>query len=308
MSERLGNLEQRNLLLGEGWPTDTESRTANAVTFAPHRKVAIRVAESVEDAKRLLGIIGYDPDILEIDLERSAGIGSRLEEGEKARAAAMIRNSEYKTNMVESSVSTSLLVNGRADLAAADGMSPLAHVAGTLVLASRATGSIFLMAYFCDYHRPSFQPSIWASSVGIIASFVGQLLEQMLDRGVRMDLSFLTTSEWARLENMKLDTLWRVLRQLIGQLPPDCVLICVIDEISRYETTALHQDTEQFIRRLTRLVRKSEPIVFKLLLTCQGRALGVSQYFEGYTVDLDAHVEPEDSSAWWIRSANNVDA
>ncbi|KAK6224094.1 hypothetical protein LQW54_000241 [Pestalotiopsis sp. IQ-011] len=263
---------------------------------------------SSETVKRLRKTIRYDPNVLETDLKKSVMAGERLDEREKARAATMIRNSNYKSRMVETSASTCLLVNGRADLAAANGVSPLTYVAGSLVQASRDTGSIFLMAYFCDFHRPSYEWSTEASAVGILVSFLGQLLSQMEQRGLHMDLSFLDARDWRHLESLQLDILWKVLRQLISQLPEGSVLVCVIDEISRYESSALEQDTEQIIRRLTRLVKNSQNIVFKLLLTCHGRALSVFPYFEGCTIDLASHMEPEDSSTWWMRSAQHQSA
>lgn len=303
MSERLGILEQRESLILESGRIGGINRNTNMIAFAQNANPGHRAEGSIRIAKKVLKVIQYDPHVIEADLERSTGLGERLEEGDKARAAAMIRHNEYKARMVETSASTSLLVNGRADLAAADSTSPLTYVAGSLVHASRDTGSIYVVAYFCYFHRPSFEHSTEASSVGVVASFVGQLLSQMLDQGVQMDLSFLEPRDWRRLENMKLDMLWKVLRQLISQLPEESVLICVIDEIARYETSALCQGTEQVVRRLTRLVRNTEPIVFRLLLTCHDRALGVAPYFEGCTIDLDAEVEPDDSSAWWMRSA-----
>ncbi|ETS73822.1 hypothetical protein PFICI_14768 [Pestalotiopsis fici W106-1] len=308
MNSRLGVLEQRSSLMIESGPTDRINQTTNAASFARNANSRPSVEDMTKFAHSILDAIRYDPNVIERDLERSVGIGERLEEGEKARAAAMIRHSEYKAMMVETSASTSLLVNGRKDLAAAESISSLTYVAGSLVRASRDAGSIYLMAYFCDFHRPSFEPSTEASSFGIVASFAGQLLSQMLHRDVQMDLSFFETRDWHRHANMKLDTLWKLLRQLISQLPEESVLICVIDEITRYETSALYQDTEKVVRRLTRLVGNSESIVFKLLLTCHDRALGVSQYFKGCTIDLDAEAEPDDSSAWWMRSAQRQGA
>lgn len=280
----------------------------NANAFNMNSNLLKDTGTSSETIRRLRKTIRYDPDILETDLKKSVIAGERLDEREKARAAAMIRNSKYRSRMVETSASASLLVNGRADLAAANGVSPLTYVAGSLVQASRDTGSIFLMAYFCDFHRPSYEWSTEASAVGIVASFLGQLLSQMEQRGLHMDLSFLDARDWRHLESLQLETLWKVLRQLISQLPEDSVLVCVIDEISRYETSALEQDTDQIIRRLTRLVKNSQNIVFKLLLTCHGRALSVFPYFEGCTIDLDSHIEPEDSSTWWMRAVQDQSA
>jgi hypothetical protein len=89
-------------------------------------------------------------------------------------------------------------------------------------------------------------------------------------------------------------------QELFNQLPAKSVVLCILDELSSYETGPLRDDVETLCRRLTRFSKKQDEAVFKLMVTCRGRALGISQYFDNDVVELSAFVEPEDSSAWSI--------
>ncbi|KAK9771719.1 hypothetical protein SCAR479_11648 [Seiridium cardinale] len=212
--------------------------------------------------------------------------------------------------MAGRSLSNSLLVNGRADLASANGPSPLSLVTGTLAQASLETskklesGSFFIGS-LCERDRSDLESLIPILVVRVLVSFVGQLLDQCLTGTLALTY-LLNSSEWKKLGEQKLDTLWKVLRLLISQLPLGGVLICIIDEISQYETSVLEEDTDRVVRRLTRLVINSDNIAFKLLLTCHDKALKVFQYSEDHTIDLDDDTVPEDSSEWWIESATSL--
>lgn len=58
----------------------------------------------------------------------------------------------------------------------------------------------------------------------------------------------------------------------------------------------LAEDIRDVMRRLTRLASGTNDILFKLLVTSQGRALGVGDFFGGRTLDLDGEVEPDDAA------------
>lgn len=90
--------------------------------------------------------------------------------------------------------------------------------------------------------------------------------------------------------------------ELVKQLPPKTVLLCILDQVALYGTGVQKDGTDTVVRRLVRLVEASDEIVFKLLVTCRGRDLGIGQYFTGNTLDLDEEVEADDSSAWRIAS------
>lgn len=133
----------------------------------------------------------------------------------------------------------------------------------------------------------------------MLANLTGQLVSLMLSRSMDIDLSHLKQKK----EQQSLGALCTVFYELVKQLPPGTVLVCALDEIALYETGAARQDVEDVVRRLVRLVEGCEEIVFKLLVTCRGRALGIGKYFGGgRTLELDEEVEEDDSSRWQIAS------
>jgi len=211
----------------------------------------------------------------------------------------MIRNKKFKTH-AEVNCSTSLLVNGRIDLAAAEGLSPLSLVVAKLARISEETGSVFVVKYFCGQHRPNIDLSDLSPAVRIMISLTGQLVAQMIERGIEVDLSFLTQVGWQQVAKRKLSILCIIFRELKNQIPANGVLLCLLDEVSQYETALYEKDTDVVLRKLTRLVSKHDKLLFKLLVTCQGRALGISKYFVGHTLDLDESIEVDDSSTWQI--------
>ena len=141
----------------------------------------------------------------------------------------------------------------------------------------------------------------------MVASFIGQLLEQMEEQQVQPDFTFLKDEDWLRLRQGRLNLLCVVFVKLVGQLPPGSVLLCMIDGASQYETVSLGADMEALVRRLVRLVDSQEHLVYKLLVTCRTRARGVAQYFEQDCIlNLDGDVEEADSSSRRIASLRNA--
>jgi hypothetical protein len=82
-------------------------------------------------AKYLLELLEYDPQSIERDTTVCLHQAQLLDEQAEARAAAMIRNKKFKT-YAEANCSIFLLVNGRIDLVAAEGLSPLSFVVAKL--------------------------------------------------------------------------------------------------------------------------------------------------------------------------------
>lgn len=258
--------------------------------------------DSIQEANRLLKLLSYDPRTISGDVDTCLRLGEGFDEDKKARAVAMIQNARFSEFMAEYLASSSLLVNGRADLSSTEGLSPLSFVAAKLVRISEEidspSGSPYVVKYFCNQHPPFLTDS--APPVEMMASLSSQLLAQMIEEGVDVDFSMLTRANWQRIENLNLKALCDIFRELTYQLPRNSVLLCVIDDLARYEITPFMKETDAIIRRLTRLVQGHEQIIFKLLVTCEGRALEISKYFINQTVDLDAEVEPDESASWKI--------
>ncbi|KAI0410963.1 hypothetical protein F5X98DRAFT_358392 [Xylaria grammica] len=255
-------------------------------------------------ARELLRLLNYDSNITTEDVNSCLILGGALSEDKKAKAAAMIKNAAFREFMAEYLASSYLLVNGRADLSSTEGLSPLSLVAAKLVRISEEidspSGSPYVVKYFCNQHPPFLEQSAISPPMAMMASLIGQLLSRMIEEKLDVDLSMLTEDAWQSIEDLNLKVLCDIFQELTYQLPPKSVLLCIIDELTRYEIAPLTKETCAIIKRLTRLARRHEQLVFKLLVTCQGRELDISRYFASETVDLDAEVEPDDSSSWRI--------
>lgn len=214
----------------------------------------------------------------------------------------MVQSDKLRIWLAESASSRALLVNGHSDLESAEGQSPLSLVDAELVTISERMESAFVVKYFCGLHTPGLNQSPTSSSVGMMASLVGQLLDQMLRREMEIDMSFLKKSDLKKVESYDLFALYMVFRELVKQLPPKTLMVCVLDEVNLYETRSLGEDTDTVMKRLTRLVDKSTDVVIKMLVTCRGRALDFQQYFEQDNIlDLDDELETDELAMWNIR-------
>jgi hypothetical protein len=132
---------------------------------------------------------------------------------------------------------------------------------------------------------------------------IGQLIEQLGDRDIIVDLSFMSSKTWRRVEELEPKTLCRIFRKFIGQIPPGSAILCMIDEVSLYETLMLEHQTSYVMEKLVQLVRQEQDDaqqVFKLLVTCQDRALGISRLFSGCTLELPEEIEMDDTADWAI--------
>ncbi|EFW98416.1 hypothetical protein CMQ_4268 [Grosmannia clavigera kw1407] len=287
--------------------------------------------------KKLQRLLRFDPNAVASDVEACLRSGNALDERGQSKAAALIRAAMFQRFMRDETSSGSLLVNGNEDQASVDGPSPLTLVAAKLVTIAQAvgdgadsdaaadaeakavarSGSTYVVSYFCDRHVPYGGGDAFARSPeGLMASLSGQLLEQMRRRrqkrrgtaaSVDVDLSFVKADTWTKMQAGRYDLrrLSQLFIKLTGQLAPSDVLLCVLDEVSLYDTGTLRSGLLDVLRRLTCLAGSAEggPCV-KLLATCRGTAGSAGQYFasrSGKVLELDGEgAEIEDSAAWEI--------
>lgn len=225
-----------------------------------------------------------------------------MNESDRAKAAHAISHPKFKAFMADNHGSSSLIVNGRADLESADTTSPLSLLAAKLTSIAEQTAQAFMVAFFSGQHRPYIDSSALSSPTGMMTSLLGQLITQMMERELTVDLSFLSPADWSKLGSWNTSMLCIVFRELSKQLPAGSTLLCIIGEITHYETSTFATDTAAIVRRLCRLGAKVEHIALKCLLTCHGRALIVSDYFEGSVLDLEENILGTGSSAWEIEN------
>ncbi|KAK6836819.1 hypothetical protein PG987_007314 [Apiospora arundinis] len=286
---------------------------------------------------KLREAIRYDPEVLVSDIQATIRSGLALGDQPKAVAASLATHPGFADYFLSTGssadgearpTSSALLVNGRMDPTSSDGVSPLGLVVAEVARSSTGRRGAYVISYFCDQHRPGYIPSSAASSsetsrvdpVGaIVASFIGQLLAQMQEQQVKPDFSFLKDEDWPRLHQGRLNTLCIAFGTLVGQLPSESVLLCMIDGATQYETAALGTDMMKLIRRLVRLVHRSnqedeeQRLVCKLLVTCRTRARGIAQYFDhgrdrdgSGILNLDGDTEATDSSNRRIASLRDA--
>lgn len=232
-----------------------------------------------------------------------------------SKAAELMQREEFKTfmDMSERTGSDYLLVNGHG-MDGEHGPSPLTFLSAKLYQIASNLGSErpYILGYFCDEHRPfSIRGSETCKPVGMVLSLLGQLIAQMMTRGVPVDLSYLDDDDWKKIRKRKLKTLGELLQRLVTGLSSSSKVYCVIDEVAHYEQPGMDDDLGKILYRLTKIaaackgkrrVPQEEGVEFKLLVTTRREARVVGTIFEGHTVDLTEVVEPRDSSQTVIES------
>ncbi|KAF9877006.1 hypothetical protein CkaCkLH20_05272 [Colletotrichum karsti] len=280
---------------------------------ADSRKSFLAQVESIQQhnessRQRLLDVLQYDREAIARDVETCLQLGYRLDDKAKSRAASLVQAELFKAFLQDAHESTRLLVNGREDVSSADGISPLSFVAAELsqlsVKAGAAFAAVFVLNYFCAEHPSSpIFPSPETSVTGLMASLIGQLVWQMNDKKIMPDLSFLTEKKWGKISRLDPAALFTLFKRLFRQLPREAMLLCIIDEISIYETQMLQEDTYTALQKLVQLSsdQKSPSAAFKLLVLSRNRALVVGEHFSEHTLDLQEDIETDGAANWTIQ-------
>lgn len=257
--------------------------------------------------RRLMKKLQYNPESISQDVSSYLQLGYQLDDRAKARAEAMIRDEKFARFITESSSSTYLLVNGRDDLVSANSISPLAMVLANMFPREEPqTAPVFTIGYFCAAHNSSpliYPEAVYnASAISMMASLVCQLLSQLKHRDIPLDLTFLTGSMWKAVKRPEPQILCTILEGLVKQLPWGSAVLCLIDEISWYETRSLRDDTNIVMERLVQLATTEgrNQQIFKLLVTSQNRSLDAFRHFAGHTLDLPESIETSNSAYWAI--------
>ncbi|KAL3301869.1 hypothetical protein RB213_005008 [Colletotrichum asianum] len=249
----------------------------------------------------------FDGEMVSRDISTCLQLGYQLSWKGKTRASLMMGDDMLRSLLRESHSSGSLLVNGHEDTASANVIPPLSLVAAELSRlsgdAGADTSAVFVLNFFCDEHSPSPLLPAWQNSaVGMIASLICQLVNLMTKKGLETDLSFLNGKKMGKIERFDLATLAKLFKKLVKQLPAGGMVLCIVDEISVYETEMLQAETEFLLAELVGLASKKahDQVAFKLLVTCRGRAFGVARHFLEHTLDLPEDVDVDDSAEWKI--------
>ncbi|PMD57094.1 uncharacterized protein K444DRAFT_615552 [Hyaloscypha bicolor E] len=297
-------LQSSTLFNNKGHVTElTDEAAPNSTIVGTTKHLLEPATYNTAVAENLLELLHYDPVFASRSLKTCLEIGDKLDDRGKARASAMVDSDKLRIWLAGDEFSSSLLVNGRCDIEATEGQSPLSFVDAQLVKVFERNGQALVISYFSSLHRDIEISSQGTPTARMMAYLIGGLLTQMVAREFEVDVSFLTKSDRKKVENLDLDTLCIAFREFTMQLPARTVLVCVLDEIVLYETSYLAAEIDAIMRRLTRLVTKHTQVLFKLLVTSRGRSLDFQKYFRDKDIlDLPADVELNDSAMWKVQN------
>ncbi|KAK1701996.1 hypothetical protein BDP67DRAFT_572411 [Colletotrichum lupini] len=169
--------------------------------------------------------------------------------------------------------------------------SPMSHLAAEWKNKNdRAYQSnLITIKWFCSIPFPNRanedEIKLQESPRGMMCSLINQLLREIFERFPEYELkgSLLREGSFTeRLINREIKALCELFSALIIYLDPGADVMCVIDEITRYETDQLSEELDLIIKQLSALARiqSGRPVAFKLVLTCQSRATQIHEYFE----------------------------
>lgn len=196
-----------------------------------------------------------------------------------------------------------LLINGNEDMSTTEGVSPVSLVSARIAVASKSTPQALSLSFFCTEHRPYGGPPGPPAPASMMASLTAQLLTKMEAKSFNIDLTFCDDLEAEDIPGLNPKTLCLIFSRLAKQLPEGTILICLIDGIDMYETGGFREDVNTIMRRLSRQVSKRTNVVFKLIVTCTGRARAIQTHFAS-VINIEESVEPDDSSRWRIDNSN----
>jgi hypothetical protein len=266
---------------------------------------------------------------------KDAGV---LQVVEYSRAASLIEEERFEKfmDLDRSTRSDYLLVNSN-HIPCSDQISPVSAVVAKMFTIIRdlqafdfgPKGAPYVLAYFCDtYSHKPFRDDVPEESckpIGIILSLIGQLAEQMMQRKVAVDLSFLDDRDWeavqgrekagteklkARQKRERMATLLGVLGEvfdnLIGQLPEGSTVCCFVDGVETYEGDGNDQVLVPIVEKLVELVKKCKGkkggICFKLLVTAERSSLKLGPVFGNAQLYLEENPPLQDSARYLIEN------
>ncbi|CAH0046130.1 unnamed protein product [Clonostachys solani] len=251
----------------------------------------------------LLTTLQFDDAAVSRDIQTCQRNGYASDEAFQAKAAKLIQSQELKNFITSNSNLGTLLINGNEDMSATEGASPVSLVSARIALASANTPQTLCLSFFCTEHRSYGGPPGPPAPAAMMASLTAQLLNKMAERSFSVDLSFCDDLKTEDISGFNLKTLCVIFSELAKQIPEGTILICLIDGIDLYETGDFREDVDTIMRRMARQVAKRTNMIFKLIVTCNGRARAIQTHFAS-VINMEESVEPDDSSQWRIDNSN----
>lgn len=218
-------------------------------------------------AKDLLNLIAYNSFVVAQDLAEALNVTLEPDEKDMRKLSQAVKSDELRTFLRTPTVSSALAINANSEEPST--LSPLSFLDGQVAQMLFVPNDPILLIYFCSLHAESWDPR--ASASGLIASLIGQLLSYP---NLTFNVSFIDSDMEQLLEQDDFLALVQLFLSLLYQLPSDACVLCIVDEVSVYETPERQEDMRKLLATLVRqVIRKqteSNLLVFKLLLTDGG--------------------------------------
>ncbi|KAJ5798298.1 uncharacterized protein N7503_007594 [Penicillium pulvis] len=241
-----------------------------------------KTEEPLITTEGLLHLLAFDET--KVASDRGTNVHpSRFNKRDSQKLPFITRSTQFQNwiNKTERK-NASLLVQGHFD--SEDGTSALTHLCARIAYESAPNPKVLILTHFCSLHTASrAEIGRRAGARGLIASFIGQLLSYDSYR-VQFDLSQIKKQALSRIEEFSLKKLCWLFEMLIAQVKKGITIICIIDNISSYETNEAVGDLEQLVRCLQSWViqanQTSSKPRMKLLITDTNQTTRVYRYFQ----------------------------
>ncbi|CAG8293691.1 unnamed protein product [Penicillium nalgiovense] len=249
--------------------------------------------------KGLLHLLAFDET--KVASDRGTNVyPSRFNKRESQKLPSITRSTQFQNwiNKTEGK-NASLLVQGH--FGSEDGTSALTHLCARIAYESAPNPKVLILTHFCSLHTASrAEIGRRAGARGLIASLIGQLLSYDSHR-VQFNLSQITKHALSRIEEFSLKKLCWFFNMLIAQVKKGITIICIIDNISSYETDEAVGDLERLVRCLQTWViqanQTSSKPRMKLLITDTNQTTRVYRYFQRDDI-LDLEGVDESGDDW----------
>jgi hypothetical protein len=160
--------------------------------------------------------------------------GHSMENDAISQAASMFQTSQIQ-QLLHSSDSGIVLVNGHADRSQLSKISPLSYVCAILVQAlRRSPNRNVVLAYFCGQHSASEDDLVGPQ--GLMRSLVAFLVLGLVQNSFISDSAPVWLSSFSgNLEELSFQNICQLFYRMVEHLPKGVTLYCIIDGISYYE-------------------------------------------------------------------------
>ncbi|KAK1623842.1 hypothetical protein BDP81DRAFT_502941 [Colletotrichum phormii] len=280
--------------MNDALPRDLEdSEMTDSGTEAISRMIQLKNASLAEE---MLGHLAYKSDAVQKVADELFQLHTNLSKNQK-ETLHMIKGTDKYTSFTDIKLKATcrLLINAREGQN--NSVATTSYLAATIMnkQAYKEDTSTFIIGWFCAHNaglriqRDGSDP-VECLSRGMMASLLCQLVHWMVYREIDCDLSFISGPDWDDIKQFELVVLSKAFTRLVAQLPEGSQIICFIDEIRHYEK----KDTDDAYRAIKELVALTNrvgplkgPRYFKLLLTCNDKALGIKNIFEGKSQSME---------------------